>query len=129
MNRSALWYKLKKTGVGSNSKLLKVIQSLYQETKSCVLINDKQTEYFNCNVGVRQGENLSPLLFALFLNDLEEHLIMNGIASIKFDYEVCNQLLNLMVMMYADDTSILADSASKLQKAGTLLSNMESEGE
>lgn len=29
---------------------------------------------FVCNVGVRQGENLSPLLFALYLNDFAKYM-------------------------------------------------------
>ena len=29
---------------------------------------------FNCEIGVRQGENLTHLLFALYLNDLQEFL-------------------------------------------------------
>ena len=32
------------------------------------------SDYFTCNVGVRQGENLSPLLFAKYLNDFESYV-------------------------------------------------------
>lgn len=30
-----------------------------------------------CNIGVRLGENLSPLLLSLFINDLEDFLLRN----------------------------------------------------
>ena len=32
------------------------------------------SDYCSCNVGVRQGENLSPLLFAIYLNDFESYV-------------------------------------------------------
>ena len=32
------------------------------------------SDFFRCSVGVRQGENLSPILFAIYLNDLEKIL-------------------------------------------------------
>ena len=54
-----------------NGKLLSVIRNLYCKAKSCVKSNGKLSDYFNCNRGVRQGENLSSLLFAIFLNDFE----------------------------------------------------------
>ena len=38
---------------------------------SCVMDSGIQSDFFASHVGVRQGENLSPLLFALFLNDLD----------------------------------------------------------
>ena len=31
-------------------------------------------EPFECKLGVRQGECLSPFLFAMYINDLESHL-------------------------------------------------------
>ena len=37
------------------------------------LYNDTKSEYFMCNIGVGQGENLSPLLFTIFLNDIEHY--------------------------------------------------------
>ena len=42
----------------------------------CVRANGKMSDYFTCNVGVRQGENLSPLLFAIYLNDFESYLFI-----------------------------------------------------
>ena len=45
--------------------------NLYEKAKSCVRNNGQLSEMFNCNVGVRQGDNFSPLLFAIYLNDLE----------------------------------------------------------
>jgi hypothetical protein len=36
-----------------------------------------------CNVGVRQEENLSPVLFSLYLNDFEEIVQINNINSLK----------------------------------------------
>ena len=35
-----------------------------------IKINDMSTNFFTSNVAVIQGENLSPFLFALYINDL-----------------------------------------------------------
>jgi hypothetical protein len=40
-------------------------------------------EYFNCNVGVRRGENLSPFLFSLYIDDLEKCLVEKDIAGLQ----------------------------------------------
>ena len=32
------------------------------------------SDYFMYNIGVRQGDNLSPVLFALFINDFTEYV-------------------------------------------------------
>ena len=61
-------------------------------------------------MGVRQGELLSPFLFAMFLNDIEEHLILNGFNGIDM------YMTKLFLLLYADDTVIFADSAEELQK-------------
>ena len=90
--------------------------NIYQNTKSCVVVNNVQSDYFMCTVGVRQGENLSPLLFSLFLNDLEQFFILNGNSSLKLDPDLCTQYLQLFVLMYADDTVLLANTSEGLQK-------------
>ena len=47
---------------------------MYRGIKSRIVKNNTFSDYFYCNSGVRQGENLSPFLFSLFLNDLESYL-------------------------------------------------------
>ena len=47
--------------------------------KSEVQIDQYESDFFKCNVGVGQGENLSPFLSSLFINDLEDYLARNQI--------------------------------------------------
>ena len=59
--------------------------------------------------GVRQGECLPPLLFSMFLNDLEEEFIINGIDSIDFG------LIKLFILFYADEIVIFSSFSKGLQ--------------
>lgn len=119
--RAGLWHKLIKWGV--NGKVLRVIQNLYSGIKSQVLINGCVSEYFSCNTGVRQGENLSPLLFSLYVNDLEEFLHDQGCSPINvcnnddIDVQELNNRLKLLVVMYADDTATVSETSEGLQAA------------
>jgi hypothetical protein len=54
--------------------MFKIIHYMYDYAKSCVRKGSQLSEFFNSNVGVRQGENLSPVLISLFLNDLVEFI-------------------------------------------------------
>ena len=123
VDRTSLWMKLISTGINGN--LLRVIHNLYAGAKSCVKLNGKMSEYFNCNVGVRQGENLSPLLFAIFLNDFE-YTISRKYSGLTTLADETNALLSdedveyfikMYVLLYADDTIVLAESPEELQKA------------
>jgi hypothetical protein len=121
--RAGLWYKLQKSGILKGSKVYNTITNLYEDIKSCVTVNGNRSELFACTVGVRQGENLSPLLFSLYINDLEEYLSNCGNAFVDFKEETCNEFLKLLVIMYADDTVIFSNTAEGLQKALNDLEN------
>ena len=66
------------------------------------------------------GGNLSPLL--IYLNDLEEFLSQSGdVNGISFSNDDVDEntriFLKLFILLYADDTVILADTAEDLQNA------------
>jgi hypothetical protein len=67
-----LWYKL--LGNEINGKMYKVIFNMYSGIKSRVFYNGEMSEYFPCNIGVQQGGKLSPFLFSIYLNDLQQFL-------------------------------------------------------
>ena len=122
VDRCSLWSKL--IAVGINGKLLSVIRNLYCKAKSCVKSNGKLSDYFNCKIGVRQGENLSPWLFAIFLNDFEFSVSRKyaGLSELGHDInqilrdDDVEHFLKIYVLLYADDTIVLAESSSELQK-------------
>ena len=76
--RAGLWLKLIKMGV--KGRFLVIIQSMYEKSKSCVLLNGKKSNSFSSERGVKQGEILSPPLFAFYINDLENHFVTEGFS-------------------------------------------------
>ena len=123
VDRSSLWCKL--LGMGINGKIINVIRNLYSHAKSCVKLDGKLSEYFSCNVGVRQGENLSPLLFAIFLNDFELSISKsyNGLDDLanetkeQLSDDDVEYFIRIFTLLYADDTIVMAESAEELQLA------------
>ena len=110
--REALWSKLLKEGI--SGKIINLLKSMYSKIRSCVMVNGVLSEYFVSFIGLREGENLSPILFSLFINDLEEYLLKHN-ETVNFNDALCNEYLKVIVLFYADDTVIFADSPEKLQ--------------
>ena len=48
--------------------------------------------FFVSNVGLRQGENLSPVLFSLFLNDLKGFLTSNSVQGLKLPFALAQDV-------------------------------------
>jgi hypothetical protein len=116
--REGLWYKLLINNI--NGKMLNVIQNIYKDIKSNIIFNNSKSDYFPCDNGIRQGENLSPFLFAIFLNDLEDFLEnhnVTGLLTISQDIEnIMNVYINIFLLLYADDTVLMAETPEDLQK-------------
>ena len=91
-----------------DSKLLRLIMNTYKKASSCVMINGALTEYFECNIGVRQGCPMSPILFSRYIHDLMQEVGNCG---------VCLQNYILPGLMFADDIVLISSNAAKLQLA------------
>lgn len=107
MVRENLWYKLIKIGI--RGKILNVIKSMYISVKSRVKYCN------NCNLGVRQGECLSPLLFSLFLNDIEDQFFKSGLEGLDVS------MFRMFMLLYADDIVLFSSNAEELQKGLDLM--------
>lgn len=81
---------------------------MYSDVKTRVFMNGETSESFQCKLGVRQGESLSPFLFAVYINDLEGKL---GETEAGIDI----QDLKLLSLFYADDVVIFSSTADGLQ--------------
>ena len=80
--RDKLWLKPLNFGVRGN--ILNVIQSMYGSVKSMVKYNNSLSNDFACYFGVRQGKCLSPFLFSMYLNDVEETFIRGKFQGIEY---------------------------------------------
>lgn len=107
INRCKLWDKIYKVGIGG--KLLQVTQSLYNNVKPRVKYGGVLSDYFSNDMGLMQGEVLSPLLFAFYVNDFEINFIKNNCPSIE------QQMIDIFLLMFADDMVLIAETPAGLQ--------------
>ena len=89
---------------------------MYHNVKSRIMHNnDFPYIFFTCVNGGRQGVFVPPFLFSIYLNDLETFLENNNVTGLKTSSDELEQELGycvkLFVIMYADDTALLAESA------------------
>ena len=72
VDRTYLFQKLKLKGI--LGRMLNAITSMYKNTMSRILLENFLTDWFITQNGVRQGDTLSPTLFAIFIDDLMQFL-------------------------------------------------------
>ena len=75
---------------------------MYAADKACVLMGAGPTETFPCSIGVKQGCPASPLLFGLYLDELED-LLENAADRIDCPCLACHLLA---ILLFAGDINI-----------------------
>jgi hypothetical protein len=68
----------------------------YKTSRSCVRLQSGVTDFFSVHLGVKQGDNLTPNLFKIFINDLPSYLD-KSLDPVYLDEKPIHCL------MYADD--------------------------
>ena len=94
---------------------------MYHNIKSGIVINNEASDLFCCGKGPRQGEKLSPILFSLFLNDVENYMFTNNGFNLELNDDYMDVYLKLIVLLYADDTVIFSKSEDQLVSVVILL--------
>ena len=128
IQRNILWDKLLKLGI--RGKVLDIVKDIYNKAKSCIKTQNQtgQSQMFSCNIGLRQGESLSPVLFSMFLNDLKSYL-SDKLSGLKVPADIARNanfddienFVHLFILLYADDTVLLAETPHEMQKSLDIL--------
>ncbi|MCI4382158.1 hypothetical protein PGIGA_G00260570 [Pangasianodon gigas] len=96
--REELWYCMRKSGVAE--KYVRVVQDMYERSRTVVRCAVGQTEEFKVEVGLHQGSALSPFLFAMVMDQLSEEVRQESPCT----------------MMFADDIVICSESREQVEE-------------
>lgn len=109
VNRQILWCCLEQMGIHGN--YMNTIKNMYREVRMRVRVGNRMSEAFLAEAGVKQGDNLSPLLFGLFIDQVEKFFMdrCGENEGIRIADNLCR------VILYADDLAILSESVVGLQ--------------
>ena len=105
VNRTALMYKL--GTIGFKGDMLKLLDNMYSSASYVIKSDGKFSTPINSSVGVKQGCNLSPLLFNLFINDIHEIFGECKPLNIQ-DWKVSS-------LSFADDLVLLSETENGLK--------------
>ncbi|KAK3559121.1 hypothetical protein QTP86_005039 [Hemibagrus guttatus] len=83
--REELWYCMRKSGVAE--KYVRVVQDMYERSRTVVRCAVGQTEEFKVEVGLHQGSALSPFLFVQYelMPKFQEFARHNGICHVTME--------------------------------------------
>lgn len=117
--RDLLWRRMEEIGI--HGELLGALRAMYRDVRCRVRAPEGLTDSFESTWGVKQGCPLSPLLFSLYVDPLEEELLTADDTC-----EIDGDFLSLAgvpvpCLLFADDLVLLSSSRAGLQAMlGTL---------
>ena len=128
INRDKLWNVLHQNGC--HGRMLKILKSMYESVMMCIRVQKTDmthcngsirnenvaagfcvTECFESMSGVKQGCLLSPMLFNLYIAELQKHFNNPHIRHVS----VLTNDKETSMLMYADDLTIFADTVFEMQ--------------
>ena len=120
VNRDILFITLANIGVSGN--MLESIKTLYADCQASVSVNGSYTVFFSIASRVRQGDVISPTLFAIFINDLGKGIKLDMGVEISSDFKIS-------ILLFADDIVIIAPNELNRQSMLDYLSKWETDNQ
>ncbi len=114
LDRDLMLYRFLDYGV--DGKFYDAIKGIYNKALCSVKINGVLSDWFESTQGSKQGDNLSPSCFSMYINPLLTELKSTGVG-VKINDIV------ISVLAYADDLVLLAENENDLQHLITALQN------
>ena len=118
---NGLFHKLQLNNI--NGKFLDLLKNIYKQNKCAIKINNKLTNFFNYEKGVRQGDPMSTISFNIYINDLFKELDKDN-----SDFVNLNNEDKISALMWADDLILISTSKIGLQKSLNILENYKKKG-
>ena len=119
VSRDRLWTKLRKMGIPD--KVIDAFSNVYGKVWTQLRgERGETTDFVKFLKGVKQGDPLSTLFFILFINDMTDFLKANGAQGTNIG--TAPDLLNLIALFFADDTTLIADTIKDAQRQLDILS-------
>jgi hypothetical protein len=107
--------------IGLHGEMLSALQAMYRDVRCRVRTSQGLTDSFESTWGVKQGCPLSPLLFSLYVDPLEEELLTED-ATDEIDGDFLSLAgVSVPCLLLADDLVLLSSTRAGLQAMlGTL---------
>jgi len=112
VHQEALWAVIERMGVPSG--LVALLRDWAAKRRTRVRVNGVLSAEYKMTKGVPQGDPLSCLLFALFIESLSRYL--KSRPDLAGASAFGNQI-RLLLLLYADDLVVFANSSEELQRA------------
>ena len=90
---------------------MRILLSMYSYVVTSVKLHNGITPFFKSHIGVKQGCNLSPTLFNIFVNDTYPVYLRTPCAPVAVKLGETN----LNCLLYADDLVLLSESEAGLK--------------
>ena len=106
---------------GIPSKILKMIQILYEDSECAVLDGGEESEWFKVKTGVKQGDVMSGFIFLIVVDWIMRHTVEGNNTGIRWK---C--MSKLEDLDFADDLALLSSTANHMQTKISKLHNYAS---
>ena len=105
---------------------------MYANPRAKVILQDLETDFFDCPMGVKQGDSISATLFSIFINDLAVEIKDSKVGINLFDSSMFpndssmfsnDSSMFVNVLLYADDIVLLTSNEDDLQFLLSIVEN------